>query len=340
MSHEYRLGRLNGDFVVTWWEDGKRRRHRLFTAKESHELRRDKREAERRFANFTKVAVATKAPIVAELWDAYRADKSGRRVAVAMMHEWKAMEAHFGHLRADEVTDAVCRAYTAKRRAAGKKDGTIWTELGHLRSVFNWAVDKRAIPFAPAVERPTKPAPKERHLTRAECRRLILAAKAPHVRLAIILMLATAARVGAILDLTWERVDLERGQIRLRRDDSVTRKGRATVPVNESARAALVKAKEAAMSDYVIEWGGDRVGSIKTGFNRAVADAGLVNVSPHVLRHTAAVQMAEAGVSMDMIAQYLGHDDSRITQKVYARFQPGHMAQAAAALNFVDPDEV
>jgi len=37
------------------------------------------------------------------------------------------------------------------------------------------------------------------------------------------------------------------------------------------------------------------------------ADAGLADVSPHVLRHTAAVHTAEAGISMDEIAQYLGH---------------------------------
>ena len=43
--------------------------------------------------------------------------------------------------------------------------------------------------------------------------------------LEIILMLSTAGRLGAILDLTWDRVDFTRDQIRLRRDDNVTRKG-------------------------------------------------------------------------------------------------------------------
>lgn len=29
MSGDYRIGRLNGRFVVSWWANGKRRRYRL-----------------------------------------------------------------------------------------------------------------------------------------------------------------------------------------------------------------------------------------------------------------------------------------------------------------------
>ena len=34
-----------------------------------------------------------------------------------------------------------------------------------------------------------------------------------------------------------------------------------------------------------------------------------MSVSPHLFRHSAAVHMAEAGIDMDTIAQYLGHED-------------------------------
>ena len=32
--------------------------------------------------------------------------------------------------------------------------------------------------------------------------------------------------------------------------------------------------------------------------------------------------MAEAGVPMSVIAQYLGHSDSRLTERVYAQYSP------------------
>ena len=70
------------------------------------------------------------------------------------------------------------------------------------------------------------------------------------------------------------------------------------------------------------------------GFAAAVKRAGLDDVTPHDLRHTAAVWMAEAGASMAEIAQVLGHSDERITYRVYARFSPDHLRRAMTALEF------
>ena len=338
---DYRLGRLKGEFVATWWEDGKRRRYRLFAHDEAPELRKSKKEAERRMAALHRRVETSAQPTIGELWSAYQREKSGRRVAAAMSFEWKAMGPHFGHLRADDITTAACRNYVAKRRASGRRgktaDGTIWTEMGRLRSVLRWAVDNRLIEHAPPVERPAKPAPKERHLTRSECERLIDAASAAHVRLAILLMLSTAARIGAVLDLTWDRVDFARGIVNLRSEDMSTRKGRAVVPMTPALRAALASTKELLSPDageHVIQWADEPVKSIKTGFNAAVKAAGLSDVSPHVLRHTAAVHMAEAGVPMTEIAAVLGHEDSRVTERVYARYSPDHLRGAVASLDF------
>jgi len=36
---------------------------------------------------------------------------------------------------------------------------------------------------------------------------------------------------------------------------------------------------------------------------------------------------------MDRIAQYLGHSDSRITERVYARFAPDHLRDEADILD-------
>ncbi|MET3924549.1 site-specific integrase [Devosia sp. 2618] len=336
---DYRIGRLNGRFVVSWWVDGKRKRYRLdaLTAKD----------AEREAIDVIRQEVVSAEPVTVKiLWDMYREEKKERRVATAMKFEWKAIGPHFGHLRPDQITTDICRAYTAKRRATmlprGKDapprpvhDGTIWTELGHLRTVMVWAANrKHLIAKAPDIERPQKPAAKDRWLTDAEIGKLLEAKAAPHIRLAILLMLSTAARVGAVLDLTWDRVDFESGVINLRASTTGPRKGRAVVPMNAGLKAALSAAKEAALTDYVVEWAGEQVASIKTGFNAAVKDAGLTGVSPHVLRHTAAVHLAVAGTPMSRIAQYLGHTSTAVTERVYARFAPEHLREEANILDF------
>lgn len=85
---------------------------------------------------------------------------------------------------------ALCASYAEKRRTDGMKAGTIWTELGWLRTALLWAARpaKGLIPHAPDIARPQKPAPRNRFLTRGEIRKLIDAATAPHIALAIILM--------------------------------------------------------------------------------------------------------------------------------------------------------
>ncbi|MCJ2128327.1 tyrosine-type recombinase/integrase [Methylobacterium sp. E-045] len=329
MPADYRIGRLNGRYVVSWWADGKRKRYRLdaLTAKDAE------REA---IDIIRREVVAPPGSTIADLWEAYRAEKEGRRVSVAMMHEWKALGPHFGHLRPDQITTAVCRAYTASRKktpvrgkTTGAHDGTIWTELGHLRSVLNWALGDKA----PKIERPAKPAPKERYLTHAEIAKLLDAPAPLHIKTAIYLMLCTAARVGAALELTWDRVSFDREQVDLRTGIGGL-KGRAVVPMNADLRAVLQSARAATVTDYVIEWAGQPVANIKTGFNAVVAAAGLANVSPHVLRHTAAVHMVEGGVPIPEVAQYLGHTNPDITFRVYGRFSPTHLRKAADLLNF------
>jgi hypothetical protein len=43
--------------------------------------------------------------------------------------------------------------------------------------------------------------------------------------------------------------------------------------------------------------------------------------------------MAEAGRPMTEIAAVLGHSDSRITERIYARFSPAHLRKTVIALD-------
>lgn len=323
---EWRITRLGGELCLTWDEGIIRRRYRLGTS--------DPKEAARiapsRFAELTRPQGTT----VANLWTAYCLDKAGRSVVTTMGYTWKALEPHFASIEGETVTVADCRSYTEHRRKAGRKDGSIHTELGHLRSVLVWAEKNRLISHAPHIERPSKPEPKEGYLTRPEVTRLIDAANAPHIKLAIRLLIATGARSAAALELVWDRVDFKTRMIQLRNPfDKARRKGRATVPINDSLYMALEQARESALSPFVVEWAGNRVKSIKKGIKTAGEAIDRPDASPHMLRHSAAVWLAEDGHSMDEIAQFLGHENSRITFKTYARYSPTYLRRLAASLD-------
>lgn len=330
---EYRIGRLNGRFVVTWTESGKRRRHRLaaLTAKD----------AEREARDLILRETAPPAGItVAAIWSAYAAEMAGRRQAGKLNETGRNILPVFGHLAASQISADDCRKYTAARRAKGRKEATIRTELGCLRTALSWAVKSRLITQAPRIDLPSMTPPRERYLSRDEVAALISAAIDPHIRLAMLLMLTTAGRIGALLELTWDRVDFDRRVIRLATNDIGPRKGRATVPINDTLMAALQDARAAALSAYVVEWGGRPVGSIKTGFAAAIARSGIDHCTQHDLRRTAGRFMAEAGVPIEEIAQYLGHTNPNVTRSTYAQFSPDHLRRASNALEFGGPHEV
>lgn len=281
--------------------------------------------AEQKFADFVK-AFNAPGETIADVMQAYLRDKRhSASDPVRLQYAWSRLQPMFGSLLPHQVTRDLCRHYTMGRGAA---PGTVRRELAVLRAGLRW--------FDPSVsavfELPPPPPPRERHLSRDEYERLVTAARrTPHVYLFVVLALSTASRATALLELSWNRVDLQRGIIRL---GSGTRlKGRATVPITDRARQALTEARECALTPFVIEYGSKRVKRIRKAFMRAVARAGLgPDVTPHVLRHTAAVWMAEAGTPMAEIAQYLGHSSPDITYRVYARFSPSYLRGAAAAL--------
>lgn len=323
----YNLTRLRGAFAVAIYEGGRRLSRRSLSTD-------DPKEAEQRLKRFIRDQEQPPEITVAYLWQRYCEENAGKGIVVRMEFSGKALLPEFGHLKPEEVNSQDCRRYATKRRNQGRKTGTVWTELNHLQIVLNWAAGQRIIPHVVKVLRPPKPPPRDRRLSRKEAQSLLDAADTPHAQLAIALMLGTGARIGAVLALTWDRVDFERGLIAYPdpRDDQERRKGRATVPMTDDLRGRLQVGRRFALSEYVIEYAGERVLSIKRSFATAVRAAGLKGVSPHVLRHTAACLMAESGVSMPEIAAVLGHQDSRITERVYAKYSPTYLRGAIAAL--------
>lgn len=326
---DYRIRRFRGGFCLVWYTDGKRHRHAL----DSKDARGAAIEAPGVYAILTK----PRGKDVGSIWRGYLADKSGRAVVGTMEYTWKALRDRFEFMPGDAISVADCRAHTEARRNSGISDGTIHTELGHLRMVLRWAEKNRLIDTAPHIERPSKPKPREKHITRLEARGLRDSASAPHVKLFIILAQTTGARSAALLDLTWDRCDFHRGLIDLR-DPTLVRphKGRAIVPMNRDARAALLAAKPGALTPYVIEYAGQKVASVRRGLRTAAKKAGLGNVSPHMLRRSAAIHMVEAGVPIEEVGQFLGHSNYRVTYSTYARFSEDYLRKAAEALEYDD----
>lgn len=302
-----------------YWRDGDQSRR--------VSLRTDDRAiAEQRLADL-KLATVREAGTIAEVAETYLADQAGRiRDIERQAWAWQRLAPIFAPLRPDQVTRAKCREHAAARVADGVSAGTIARELSTLGAMLRWAG------HSPVIEKPSAGKIDPRYLTRPQFARLWATEMPPHLRVFIAAAMTTAARSQAVLDLTWVQVDLDRRLIDLGIGHG--NKRRATTPITDAALPVLTAAKAVARSCHVVEYRGRRVGSIKTAWRAALKSAGLPAAGPRILRHSAAVWMAEAGTPMSEIAQYLGHTSTAVTERHYARYSPGYLRRAAGALEW------
>jgi len=319
---EYSVQRFRDGFAIVWKDEGGKRRRNILTAPD-----RIGAEAEAR----QRWRLGDRSPwTVGRVMEAYLDDRERAGIATTSRQRdaWKAMKSFWADVAPRLIDEEMAQGYAATRKKAA---ATVRYELGMLSVALRWAKEKKFIAEAPEIWRPAAPERQERHLSRAEFRRFLAEVKAPHAHLYMIIAIATCARPTAILEITWSRVDFDRGLINLNPPDRAqTAKRRPVVPIADYLMQPLKEAYENRQSENVIERGGKGLANIKKAFQAASKRSG-VHATPYTLRHTGAVWRAEDGVPMPEIAQLMGHDDDRTTQKHYARYSPTYLRKAANA---------
>lgn len=241
-------------------------------------------------------------------------------------------------LKLTHVKGETCRRY-AKWRS--KADGTIRRELGTLQAAMNYAHREGYVTSAPLVTLPQKPEPRERWLTRDEAARLLFAAykghKSRHLARFVLIGLYTGTRKDAILRMGFEPntvggwFDLEQG-IMYRRgtDERSTNKRRTPAPIPRQLRAHLRRWRDGG-SQWAVEYEGQRVGDVKRAFAKAKTQAGLLDITPHTLKHTAITWVLQNGASVWDAAGYFATSAETI-ERTYGHHSPSHQATALKAV--------
>jgi integrase len=313
---EYSVQRLRGGFAVVWRDEADNRRRFALEATD-----RPTAEAEARAWWKRNTGAASTVGAIVEAYIDAR-EEAGIASTARQRDAWKAMQSYWTKVDPTKIDEQMAREYVRRR---DRSESTTRYELSMLSVALRWAIRQGLIEKAPDVWRPAAPERGEKHLTPSEFGKWFSKVKAEHARLYVEIALATMARPTAILELQWTQIDWDHGTLNLnppgRRQ---TKKRRPTVALDDETLNLLKEAHEAAQSDYVIERGGKKVGSIKKAFQAASARSGI-RVTPYTLRHTGAVWAAERGTPMTELAQFMGHDDDRTTQKHYARFSPTYL---------------
>ena len=206
------------------------------------------------------------------------------------------------------------------------KPATVNRKLASLSAFCEWARDADLIPANPVQEispvEEMRPAPKwlDKNQQYALLRAVQEKGRKRDIAL-ITLMINTGLRVSEV-----SKLQVNDLQITLRKGSVTVRGGKGEkfrrVPLNVDARKAI--------QDYLEERpaeDGDRLfrGQRGTALHRAgiyylirryAYDAHLEEVTPHTLRHTFGKNLVDAEVSLDRVAQLLGHE-SVDTTRIY-----------------------
>ncbi|MBI2526771.1 MAG: site-specific integrase [Candidatus Rokubacteria bacterium] len=245
----------------------------------------------------------------------------------------KRLLAHFGReRRLDKITAEAISLYRdgrlsipSERRkdAEGKRRplgvATVNRELALLRHLLRLAHEEwGALAAVPRIRLGKEPEGRIRWLEPGEEGELLAAcqkSRNPNLVKIVTVALETGMRYGEVLGLTWDRVDLSRGVLRLERTKSGKRR---EVPMRQpvyNLLAAMPEPREGRL------WP-DKL--IRTAFENAVSEAKLEDFRFHDCRHHFASWFMMRGGSLQALQKILGHATLAMTSR-YAHLSPSYL---------------
>ena len=118
----------------------------------------------------------------------------------------------------------------------------------------------------------------------------------------------TGMRFGEIVGLSWDRVNLDQGCIRLEAEDTKTKHPRIIYLVPRALEVLEKAGKVRGISNnQVFLYLGKPVKSIKVAMKYALKRTGIEDFRFHDLRHTFNTNMRKAGVDRSVIMKFTGH---------------------------------
>ena len=236
---------------------------------------------------------------------------------------------YLGTLMLDEINGDVVWSIIQGETRKGNMTATVNRYLATVRALLRMARDEwQWIDSIPKIRLMPGEVERDRWLTKEEADRLI-AACPPHLAAVVRFALATGCRAREILDLEWNRVDLQRHTAWLNETKNGTPRG---VPLNADA-VAVLEAEQSKHPRVCFTYRGEPIkyNVANNAWYTALKSAGIEDFRFHDLRHTWASWHRQAGTSCDELKE-LGGWKTRSMVDRYAKFATDHLARAASRI--------
>ncbi len=233
----------------------------------------------------------------------------------------------------DEVDLVVLRSWLAAMVASGLSRSTIARRGAAVRAFYSWAAREGLIALDPAsrlvTSQPKASLPVTLDL--APAARLVNTARdqvsgtdpiAVRDWAVLELLYGTGARIGEVVGLDIDDIDLNTRLVRVMGKGAKER----VVPIGTPAADALAVWLEQARPRLVVADSGPALflgvrghradpRQLRSAVHRAAARAGVEDVAPHALRHTAATHLLRGGSDLRSVQELLGHASLATTQR-------------------------
>jgi integrase len=249
----------------------------------------------------------------------------------------------FGRMRLEEVGARNIVEYKAAKLATGLSKKTINNHLTCFGSLLSRAVEWKHLDRAPKLDLFTLPKVRDQEfdwLTRDDAGRIVEKSSG-YWRPMVVLALNTGMRLGEIEALRWCDLDLKRGVVRVMRSwwkgnvFTTPKSGKPReIPLNPTTMSTLKDHPRMVGCEFVFHsFRGNVIGKsdCHRGLVGICTDAGVRAVGWHVLRHTFASHLVQAGVPLKAVQELLGHSTITMTER-YAHLSPDVRREAVMAL--------
>jgi integrase len=273
------------------------------------------------------------------------------------------VKAEIGDIQLRELTPQHIQRLHAKKRAEGYAPQSIkhfHRMLGKaMNDAVKWGLLARNV--VSLVSTPRVPRSDMCALTIEQAQRFLAEASGNFLEALFVVAITTGARVGELLGLSWDDVDLQTGKVHIRRAlgrrakkglvlvEPKTERSRRTIHLTSLAIDALKKHQlrqqqlkgygEPGWNEHNLVFCNhcgkpfDHSSMMKDYFHPLLVKVGLPSIRFHDLRHTAATLMFQLDVHPKVVQEMLGHSSISVTLDTYSHAIPTMQAKAVERLS-------
>ena len=248
--------------------------------------------------------------------------KSLQRAETSLNH----LQNFFGGFKVVNITTADIKEYTKKRLEEGLANATVNRELAALKHMLRLGAQYTP----PKVDRvPYIPMLKENNARKGffeyDEYLAILKVLPVYLRSPVTFAYHTGWRKSEVFGLTWDRVDLKEGTVRLETGETKNDEARTIYLNNELMKLLKIQNLRSHKDcEYVFNRDGQRIKDFRGAWKKACKDAKLEDKLFHDLRRTGVRNMVRAGIQEQVAMRISGHK----TRAVFDRY------------NIVSPDDL